>query len=135
MAWTTPRTWAASETVTASMMNQHVRDNLITVGTRVWTYSYITNFPVASIIIGRAPEDGTVTAIYAYRAGGTSCSIDGEIDGTDITSSAIATSDGSWVSGTVSAGSVVAGDSIAAAITAVSGTPTVVCLQIEIQLG
>jgi hypothetical protein len=28
MAWTTPRTWAAGETVTSSMMNAHVRDNL-----------------------------------------------------------------------------------------------------------
>lgn len=28
MAWTTPRTWAAGELVTASMMNAHVRDNL-----------------------------------------------------------------------------------------------------------
>ena len=28
MAWTTPRTWAAAEVVTASLMNVHVRDNL-----------------------------------------------------------------------------------------------------------
>lgn len=28
MAWTTPRTWATSELVTASIMNTHVRDNL-----------------------------------------------------------------------------------------------------------
>lgn len=28
MSWTTPRTWAAGETVTAAMMNTHVRDNL-----------------------------------------------------------------------------------------------------------
>lgn len=28
MAWTTPRTWVAGETVTASLMNTHVRDNL-----------------------------------------------------------------------------------------------------------
>lgn len=28
MAWTTPRTWTTSETVTAAMMNAHVRDNL-----------------------------------------------------------------------------------------------------------
>ena len=28
MAWTTPRTWVAAETVTASLMNAHVRDNL-----------------------------------------------------------------------------------------------------------
>lgn len=28
MAWTTPRTWVPGETVTASIMNAHVRDNL-----------------------------------------------------------------------------------------------------------
>jgi hypothetical protein len=28
MAWLTPRTWTPGETVTAAMMNQHVRDNL-----------------------------------------------------------------------------------------------------------
>lgn len=28
MAWTTPRTWQAGETVTSSMLNAHIRDNL-----------------------------------------------------------------------------------------------------------
>lgn len=28
MTWTTPRTWVAGETVTAAIMNAHVRDNL-----------------------------------------------------------------------------------------------------------
>jgi len=28
MAWTPPRTWVAGETVTAAMLNAHVRDNL-----------------------------------------------------------------------------------------------------------
>lgn len=28
MAWTTPKTWAVDELVTASMMNTHLRDNL-----------------------------------------------------------------------------------------------------------
>ena len=28
MAWTTPRTWTTGETVTAAIMNTHVRDNL-----------------------------------------------------------------------------------------------------------
>jgi hypothetical protein len=28
MAWTTPRTWSAGETVTATIMNTHIRDNL-----------------------------------------------------------------------------------------------------------
>ena len=29
MAWTAPRTWVTSETVTAAMMNTHVRDNFL----------------------------------------------------------------------------------------------------------
>ena len=29
MSWTSPRTWATSEVVTSSMMNTHVRDNLL----------------------------------------------------------------------------------------------------------
>lgn len=29
MSWTTPRTWADAETVTAAMMNAHLRDNLL----------------------------------------------------------------------------------------------------------
>ena len=29
MSWTAPRTWVASEVVTASLMNTHVRDNLL----------------------------------------------------------------------------------------------------------
>lgn len=28
MAWTTPRTWAAAEVVTAALLNTHLRDNL-----------------------------------------------------------------------------------------------------------
>lgn len=32
MAWTAPRTWVATEVVTASIMNTHVRDNLLETG-------------------------------------------------------------------------------------------------------
>lgn len=34
MAWTTPRTWVAGESVTASMLNTHVRDNFLSFGGR-----------------------------------------------------------------------------------------------------
>lgn len=43
MAWTAPRTWVAGETVTAAIMNTHVRDNLKAIGdawaayTTVWS--------------------------------------------------------------------------------------------------
>ncbi len=32
MAWTAPRTWVTGETVTAALMNTHIRDNLLAVG-------------------------------------------------------------------------------------------------------
>ena len=35
MAWTTPRTWVAGETVTDTIMNTHVRDNLAYLGTGI----------------------------------------------------------------------------------------------------
>ena len=39
MPWTTPRTWVSGETVTAALMNTHVRDNLTEVlpGGSAWT--------------------------------------------------------------------------------------------------
>lgn len=36
MAWTTPRTWAAGEVITAAIMNTHVRDNFNALGSP-WT--------------------------------------------------------------------------------------------------
>lgn len=56
MAWTSPRTWVASEVVTAALLNTHVRDNLKAVGD-AWT-SYTptyTNFTLGN---------GTVSAFY-----------------------------------------------------------------------
>jgi hypothetical protein len=35
MAWTAPRTWTDGETVTAAMLNTHVRDNLVTMNERI----------------------------------------------------------------------------------------------------
>ena len=37
MAWTSPRTWVASEVVSAATMNQHVRDNLQFLYSRIQT--------------------------------------------------------------------------------------------------
>jgi len=39
MSWTAPRTWVAAETVTASIMNVHVRDNLKAIGDAWASYS------------------------------------------------------------------------------------------------
>ena len=40
MAWTTPKTWAAADVVTAALLNAHIRDNLniiAAVGINGWT--------------------------------------------------------------------------------------------------
>ena len=41
MAFTTPRTWSATETVTAAIMNTHVRDNLTNLDGRTGTKPFL----------------------------------------------------------------------------------------------
>jgi hypothetical protein len=46
MAWTTPRTWSAGETLTAANFNTHIRDNLNAIGpniARARTNADVTN--------------------------------------------------------------------------------------------
>ena len=59
MAWTTPRTWAAAEVVTANIMNTHVRDNLKAL--TEWT-SYTPSWTAT----GGTPSlgNGTLTGHY-----------------------------------------------------------------------
>lgn len=56
MAWTTPRTWAASEVVSASVMNTHVRDQLREIGN-----SWASFTPT---LTGWTLGDGTLTGYY-----------------------------------------------------------------------
>ena len=56
MAWTSPRTWVASEVVTAAIMNTHVRDNLKAIGD-AWT-AYTPTF--TNLTVG----NGTLSASY-----------------------------------------------------------------------
>ena len=59
MGWTAPRTWAAAETVTASIMNQHVRDNFKTLADPWVTYT------PAWTASGTAPAIGNGTIVGA----------------------------------------------------------------------
>lgn len=59
MAWTTPRTWVALETVTAALLNTHLRDNLNALGT--WT-SYTPTWTAASV----NPTIGNGTRVGRY---------------------------------------------------------------------
>lgn len=67
MAWTTPRTWATNELVTAALMNTHVRDNLkhygdtrylpIPLNSAYYDSGTMSGF-LASATIGVAKDDG-----------------------------------------------------------------------------
>jgi len=62
MAWTSPRTWVAGETVTAALMNTHVRDNLKAIGDAwtAYTPSWKSGAGGTDIAIG----NGTLTGTY-----------------------------------------------------------------------
>lgn len=64
--WTAPRTWVAGETVTAALLNTHLRDNLLALG-QAWT-SYTPTLTAATV----NPTIGATgnVLIGAYRQAG-----------------------------------------------------------------
>src|SRR5574340_954381 len=79
MAWTPPRTWSPGETVTASLMNAQIRDNMNVVSTAfvkggAWVVSTgITAADYAAVWYCDHPA--TVTSVKGYRKGGTGATI------------------------------------------------------------
>jgi hypothetical protein len=60
MAWTAPRTWVAGEVVTAALLNTHLRDNLLSLGT--WqTYTPAWTATTTNPALG----NGTLTGRYS----------------------------------------------------------------------
>lgn len=70
MAWTTPRTWIPGETPDATMMNQHVRDNLLAilpVGTLIHRVAMATS--VETVVENRFLEcNGVAVSRATYPA-------------------------------------------------------------------
>lgn len=67
MAWTTPRTWNAGETVTSTLMNTYIRDNQNAL--RFAEYSSVTD----------APNSGTgETNLHSYSVPANTLSADGQ---------------------------------------------------------
>jgi len=68
MAWTAPRTWVAGETVTAALLNTHIRDNLNAIGGAWTTYTPTVNgYPISSTTRARYAECGKWITVQ-YRA-------------------------------------------------------------------
>lgn len=68
MAWTSPRTYVAGETITAALLNTHVRDNLLDIGgtSSAWTSFTPTWFAGANVVAC------AVTALGRYKQHGKS---------------------------------------------------------------
>lgn len=49
MTWVAPRTWVASEVVTAAIMNQHVRDNLLALQDRLQRIRKVNDTSLTSV--------------------------------------------------------------------------------------
>lgn len=100
MAWTTPRTWAAGELVTAALLNTHVRDNLLHLFGRPYgfvLYTPAANYTRTSAVF--ADVDATnlslsvttaaarllcMACFQGYDAAGTGAYFDIAVDGTRI---------------------------------------------------
>ncbi|MFI7890868.1 glycosyl hydrolase family 28-related protein [Streptomyces sp. CACIS-1.16CA] len=89
----------------------------------------------ATYVIWRAPKACTVTAVRGYRVGGTGATINATKNGADLLAAnlSLSTPD-TWMAGPgVQNATMAAGDSLAVAVRSVSGTPTAVTIQVDIQ--
>lgn len=137
MAFTPYRTWTAGEIVTASMMNQQIRDNgniLINFqrGGTIYVAGGIT--AAADVILWEATEACSVQFVKGYRAGGSAAGINARKNGSlehlsgDLSLSASAT----WFTNTAIINpNYAVGDSLEMRLKSVAGSPT----QVNITIG
>lgn len=59
MAWTNPRTWVAGETLTAALLNVHVRDNLKAIGDAWTAYTPTWGATSSNPTLGNGTLNGT----------------------------------------------------------------------------
>ena len=72
MAWTTPRTWTTGELVTAAIMNQHVRDQLVDLDTRVSASAFsVLDVQVDDTEQSTTDTSEVVTATWTFTPTGT----------------------------------------------------------------
>ncbi len=153
MAWTTPRTWVAGETVTAQLMNLHLRDNLNIVKTHIDDNGNLINVPqskgglVASavgidntaqnLIVWRAPQACTVTAVRGYRVGGSGATINARKNGSSnhLSSALSLTSADQWMAGGSPQNTTyAAGDKLEIMIVTTAGAPTQLAIQVDFDI-
>ena len=151
MSWSAPRTWSPGETVTAQLMNLHVRDNMNILKTPINDDGTLQLIPskggvivnpngienTINVIVWRAPFACTVVAVKGYRVGGTSASINARKNGSSnhLASAKSLTSANTWMDGGAVQNTAYAiGDKLEIMLTAVGGDPTQIGVQVDLSV-
>ena len=89
----------------------------------------------ATYIVYRAVKAGTVVGVFGNRQGGTGATVNATKNGSDLLSSNLSlVTDSTWMAGATLQNTTVAiGDTFAVSIRSITGTPTAVAIQIDIQ--
>ena len=70
VAWTAPRTWVTAEVVTASLLNTHLRDNMLeTAPAKVANLGEYVVADAANSLVAREPVTGTLTTTESTTSG------------------------------------------------------------------
>jgi len=89
----------------------------------------------AAYVVWRAPKACTVVAVRGYRVGGTGTTVNAQKNTSDLLATDLSLSTAAtWLSGpSVQNATFAAGDSLTVAIRSVTGTPTAVTIQVDLQ--
>lgn len=95
----------------------------------------VTSPAAASYVVWRAPKACRVTAVRGYRVGGTTAVVNAQVGSNDLLAVDLTTpSAGSWSSSTtIQNGILAAGDTLTLEVVSVSGSPTAVTIQVDLQ--
>lgn len=99
--------------------------------------SLVVTAPTGAVTytVWRAPKACTVVAVRGYRVGGTGTTINAEKNASDLLATDLSLSTAAtWLSGpSVQNAAMAAGDSLTIAIRGVTGTPTAITIQVDLQ--
>jgi hypothetical protein len=147
MAWTTPRTWNAGETVTSTLMNVHIRDNLnflyAEVGQIVFSRGGVLFNPngitasSANIMAWPyATRPCTVVRVSGRRVGGSAATINARKNGSSNHLSSdlsLSVADTVYSSTTIQNASYSIGDTLEVMLVSQTGNPTEIDVQVDIE--
>jgi exosome complex RNA-binding protein Csl4 len=108
--------------------SRHITKEIVATGT----------LAAATYVLWRAPVACKVTAVRAYRVGGSGAVVNAQKNATDLATDKSITSADTWMAATLSTTAadlrLAAGDTLKAEIVSVAGSPTALTIQVDVVL-